>query len=600
MAAGTEGNAAQYCQVRDDGSVMPPPLPDEATLRTTKQGSVVGFRGPQGECVWLGLPYALPPIGALRWRAPQPAASWRGTRQALRAGPASAQRVPGARRYIGSEDCLYLNIWAPSSTANATARNGDCHLPVMVWIHPGGNLRGQGADFDGGVLAESQSVIVVSVNFRLGVLGWLRHAALRAGIGTEDASGNFGDLDLIGALRWIRGNIREFGGDPKNVTLFGQSAGALNIYALMTSPLAAGLFHKAILQSGLPTSMATAAAENYVDNEVSGHPQSSAELLLELLVQDGACTDRAGAQAYIASADNAKIAAYLRGKTFDELDRAGQALLRRAQKLDALAFPHTFNDGVVIPANGVEHALFSSGIYARVPLIIGCTRDEYTSLLPALRNSCLISRDASGFRIQDKQRYALVAEYVSKLMKAKSVDRAGSALAANFPGRVFTYRFDWDALQPAQWLDGFALGATHGLEIPFVFGHTRLGAECSAAALIGPEVSESFGMLSRSMMSYWAQFAHRGAPGQGRGGELPEWNACGQAGDERSRFIVFSDVGQQGIRMSANSESKTEILAQLKRDRRFGSDQERLDLWAGLVALGGFALLDAGDLASIQ
>lgn len=216
-----------------------------APLAQTRQGSVLGNR--EGACdVWRGIPFAAPPVGPLRWRAPQPAQPWQGVRSARQFSAASwqnseyCQQIGGGDPGQFSEDCLYLNVWSPVTR--------DAPLPVMVWLHGGGFTLGSGGlpPYDGKALA-ARGVVLVTVNYRLGHLGFFAHPALDAE--AETPLHNFGLLDQIAALRWVQENIAAFGGEAGNVTLFGESAGARSVMALMASPLAQGLFQKAIIQS---------------------------------------------------------------------------------------------------------------------------------------------------------------------------------------------------------------------------------------------------------------------------------------------------------------------------------------------------------------
>ncbi|MCB1694514.1 MAG: carboxylesterase family protein, partial [Pseudomonadales bacterium] len=205
---------------------------------TTTTGDVVGFVDRFGARAWLGLPYAQPPVGDLRWRAPQPPRREAGLREALLAGNACPQKpslltTDTEAAVTGSEDCLTLNIWSPPNAVN---------LPVMFWIHGGGNTIGHGAGYNGAYLATERKVVVVTINYRLGLFGWFRHPALARGDALDD-SGNYGTLDMIAALNWVRDNIGQFGGDAGNVTVFGESAGAKDTLSMMASPLAKGLFH---------------------------------------------------------------------------------------------------------------------------------------------------------------------------------------------------------------------------------------------------------------------------------------------------------------------------------------------------------------------
>ena len=219
----------------------------------TRQGPVEGFTA-KGALQFLGIPYAAPPVGDLRWRPPQPAAAWTGVRQATRFGPACAQ-VTTLGVFAGpanaNEDCLTLNVFTPRLGAAAKA-------PVIVWIHGGGNVDGASSDYDASRLASLGDTVVVTINYRLGLFGWLAHPALDA---EGHPFGNYGLLDQQLALKWVRDNISAFGGDPGNVTLGGQSAGSVDAEAQVASPLAAGLFQRAIFQSIVADGQPLASAE---------------------------------------------------------------------------------------------------------------------------------------------------------------------------------------------------------------------------------------------------------------------------------------------------------------------------------------------------
>jgi hypothetical protein len=219
----------------------------------TDNGPVVG-RQAGGVRTFFGIPYAAAPVGDLRWRAPQPRVDWTTPREASAFGNVCVQPVTGMLegeeeaqgKIVGNEDCLYLNVYARGNAAPGS------RLPTMVWIHGGAFLFGAGSDYDASVLAQKHGVVVVTVNYRLGSLGFLALPTLKAE--AEGESGNYGLMDQQAALRWVRNNIVAFGGDPGNVTVFGESAGGFSVCAQLASPAAAGLFHKAIIQSGPCTS----------------------------------------------------------------------------------------------------------------------------------------------------------------------------------------------------------------------------------------------------------------------------------------------------------------------------------------------------------
>jgi para-nitrobenzyl esterase len=267
------------------------PVPDNATLRKTTSGNLLGYTGANGAWIWRGIRYAKAPKGTLRWRAPLPPKAPRkgGIIETLASGSACPQlpstlsedAAPG-RVTVGSEDCLFMNIYAPPNAENA---------PVMLWLHGGGNTIGEGASYSGENLAIKHGVIVVTINYRLGLFGWFSHPSLSTG-NPKDDSGNYGTLDVIRGLEWVRNNIESFGGNPSNVTLFGESAGAFDTLAMMASPLAEGLFHRAIVQSGGFETTPMAVARNTASN--GGHAFSSAEILTKLLVADGTVGRRDG------------------------------------------------------------------------------------------------------------------------------------------------------------------------------------------------------------------------------------------------------------------------------------------------------------------
>lgn len=300
----------------------------------TDKGSVRGFRK-NGVNTYLGIPYAAPPVGELRWRAPQPAKAWKGVRDATQFGNACPQ-VTELGAFAGptsiTEDCLFLNVFTTGSGSKK---------PVIVWIHGGGNVDGATNDYDGSKLATGGKLgtptVVVTINYRMGLFGFLSHPALNTGA----AWGNYGILDQQAALRWVRKNIRDFGGDPNNVTLGGQSAGSQDTSANMISPLAKGLFHRAIEQSG---------------------PRFN-------LFQSGATALQRGTG--FATAANCSTAACLR-----KLSAARILQLQGTPNANGPYVTGPFVDGTVIPIQSDE--AWSTGNFTHMPILAGRTRDEAT------------------------------------------------------------------------------------------------------------------------------------------------------------------------------------------------------------------------------
>jgi para-nitrobenzyl esterase len=580
----------------------PPPLPeaDESSRRTLAMGEVVGFATASGGHAWLGLPFAQPPVGELRWRAPRPPQPWSETRQALAPGASCVQLAnelekteaePGTP--IGSEDCLYANVYAPRFEPGEVPR-GNARLPVMVWIHGGGNTIGSGSFYDGSQLATTHDLVVFTVNYRLGPFGWFRHAALRAGAGNAaERSGNFGTLDLIQVLRWVRMVAPAFGGDPGNVTIFGESAGGNNVMTLLLSPQAGGLFHRAILESAGTGTTEPDEGENFADDPVPGAANSSNEILLTLLQRDGTAEDRSAAKAILEAWDAGEIARYLRAQ--DAYEILATYVADGEQRFGMFRMPKLFRDGTVIPRQAPQER-FAVGAYHRVPVILGSNRDEQKLFLSAEPEHVL---RILGFYpyLRDEERYQIISDYMSRAWKANSVDELARRMRPVQGPTVFAYRFDWDE-EPTRLLADLSvlMGAAHLFEVPFVFGHWDLGPRSGMLFTKGNEPGRL--ELSSAMMSYWAQFAYAGDPGRGRDGSLPHWKAWDSGGAETDKFIVFDTAADGGIRMSSEAVSPAALLAELASDSRLDTAHERcaifdaMKIWWPLVTAG----TDAADL----
>jgi para-nitrobenzyl esterase len=550
-----------------------PPGPDASSRRSLSLGQVVGFAS-EGAHVWRGLPFAHPPTGPRRWAPPLPPAPWAGVREATAHGPICPQLDQGGEP-VGDEDCLYLNVFAPRFTRERVPR-GDAQLPVMLFIHGGGNSIGSAVPFDGSRLAEENRVVVVALQYRLGVLGWFSHPALRAGATTAEArSGNWGTLDMIRALEWVRDEIASFGGDPERVTLFGESAGGIDVYSLLLSPRAGGLFHRAIAQSGFATTFTRAQAEHRIDALEPGDAASSAEVLLRLLVQEGQAEDRDAAVAVADGLAPEQIASYLRERSPAELlgifDSASEGFAG-----GIYVAPFALRDGSVIP-DEPPLELLARGAYNQVPVVLGTNRDEHKLFLAFVSPHV---RQIFGMPIglRDARRYDLVSEYGAKLWKATGADEPASAMRTAQGASVFGYRFDWDELAQPLWIDlPRLIGAGHALELLFVFGGTR----SDFASWLVEDV-ESAEQLSQQMRSYWAQLAASGDPGRGQRGELPAWSAW-QPSDGAPKFMVFDSARDGGLRMSAEALTRGQLLDELARDERLRSSEERCEIYATFV-----------------
>ena len=534
----------------------PPPVADPATRTTTSAGEVVGYVDGNGARVWKGIPFAAPPVGDGRWRAPQPPAPWDGVREALAFGPSCAQpdsALAGTDQVsdagiAGQEDCLYLNVWAPPEAAG---------LPVMLWIHGGGNSIGAASTYDGSNLATRHDVVVVSINYRLGPFGWFAHPDLRRGDQRDD-SGNYGTLDAIRALEWTRDNIAAFGGDPGNVTVFGESAGAFDTLAMMASPLAEGLFHRAIVQSGGFQTVPLEVAGGYARE--GGHQNSAREITARLLVADGTVADLDAAYSYQADMGTASVRDYLYGKSVDEIF----ATFDLDGPMPMLDLPNNLGDGHVLPDMSTEEIFSSLDNHNAVPVILGTNRDEvalFMAMSPRWQDSFLWVLP----RIRDEETYLKYVYYGSMAWKARGVDSLADDMTAAGNPDVYAYRFDWDEQGSVLGYDlSKAFGAAHGLEIPFVFGDF-------GGSFLSDMLDESPGRdaLSDSMMSYWAEFAYSGDPGRGRDGGEVAWQSWG---DDGLRSIILDTPEDRGIRMTDDEVTLAGLKAELAADPAFNRE----------------------------
>jgi para-nitrobenzyl esterase len=559
-----------WLALRDDSApAVEPPVRDDSTVRTTSAGDVVGFIHRHGVRAWLGIPFAAAPVGDLRWRAPQPPPPWAGVREALSAGSACPQKPsllgvaesPGAT-LTGDEDCLYLNVWSPPGADN---------LPVMLWIHGGGNTIGRGDTYVASNLAAFGDVVVITINYRLGPFGWFAHPALASGDPLHD-SGNYGTLDIVRALEWTRDNAAAFGGDPDNVTVFGESAGAFDTLAMMASPLARGLFHRAISQSGgfSPTPM----SEALEPESEGGHPYSGPEIVNRLLAADGAAADRAAAAAVQSDMSAEEIRAYLYARTPAEI-----FALWEDGGLGMINVPDNFGDGHVLPAMTTAEIFGSLENHNPVPVILGTNRDE-PSLFMA-RNPEFVKTFLWIFpRFRDEADYLRRVHYGGLAWKARGVDELAQLMTAAGNSEVFTYRFDWDEQGSIAGYDlSKALGAAHALELPFVFGDFEI---LPMAYLFDNSPGKE--ALSEAMMSYWSAFAHSGQPNRGRRNEQPQWLRWGT--DGKTSIVLDTEAGG-GIRMIDDLVTRQTVVQAIGTDGDIPSQAARCTLYLATFGWGG-------------
>ena len=453
--------------------------------------------------VFKGIPYAAAPVGALRWRAPEPAPAWSGTRAFTDFGPACVQpvyRTGGIyAQDLGpqSEDCLSLNVWTPAEARNA---------PVIVWIHGGSLTTGSSREvlYDGANLAR-RGVIVVSINYRLGILGYLAHPELSAE-SDHHVSGNYGLLDQIEALRWVHRNIAAFGGDPANVTIAGESAGGLSVMYLMASPLARGLFAKAIAQSAYMVSMPELRERRF------------GEIPAEAI------------GAHVATALNAASIAALRAMDAQQL-------------IAAIAptgyFPFGNVDGYVLPRQLVD--TFDRGEQAHVPILAGFNSGEIRSLTfltppppasPAAYEASIhdhygdLAPEFLRLYPSDNLQESMWATTRDALYGWTAERLAAKQTAAGSPSFLYLFDHGYPAMEAAH-LHGF-----HASELPFMFGNT------DRTPPFWPPIpaTDREHALADAMVDYWTSFARAGAP---TSSHASQWAAYGST----RAFMHFADDG---------------------------------------------------------
>jgi para-nitrobenzyl esterase len=468
---------------------------DEGMLQGTSE---------DGLSVYKGIPFAAPPVGDLRWRAPQPAAKWEGVRQASKfaPGPMQAWNAPAGK----SEDCLYLNIWTPATSVSD-------RIPVLVWIYGGGFNGGSTSEpvYSGEKLAK-KGVVLVSIAYRVGQLGFLAHPELSME-NPDHVSGNYGLMDMIEGLKWIQKNIAAFGGDPGKVTIFGESAGGIAVSMLCVSPLAKGLFQGAISQSG----------GSFGPPRPTLFPGENLKRLPD--------AERAG-EAYMKSAGASSIA---------ELRKIA------AEKLPtARAFAWPIIDGRVIPDD--QYKLYEAGKFNDTPILVGYNSDEGASFSPA--------KTPEEYIAGVKMRYGKYAESLLKAypVGSNTVPKTARDLARDAAfgwhtwswarlqakkgtSKAFYYYFDQ---HPAYPIDSpkAGYGSPHGQDVAYVFQHLDAS---------NPQTTKTDLEISEAMATYWTNFAKHGDPG---GEGVPAWPAFS---DVNPAVMHFSQTAHVGSVPSAES-----------------------------------------------
>lgn len=536
---------------------------------TLANGSVSGI-AEADTLVWHGLPYAQPPVGDLRWRAPLPPLNWSGTLDASERASECVQAETTTQwqrtsNMVGDEDCLIVDIYRPNRSDFQ-----DEELPVYVWIHGGSNNFGTAKQYDGRALANHSDVVVVVVQYRLGPLGWFFHPDVQTG--GADAlsdSGNFGTLDTNRALEWIKTNIANFGGDPDNVTITGESAGAHNVLNLMVSPEAGGgLFHRAMSQSGSMNTRSPATARN----SANSHIEWLIRLQEDRKTPDTPITDTQARQMRVDMETAGTLDDYLRAAE-------GRDLYQAVFNYSSLSAYGAVEDGTVIPTGGWIPS-FTSGNFNNVPVILGANEYEQKSFMPlyggavkgALPNvpspadkTWLDLLDVAFTGDQtlddvlptqlDKDTYEITGYHGGRAWRAKYVDQLARLISQHQPA-TYAYDFRWGTQSgPAPF--NFIYGAGHAADISFFFG----AGEGLFELPFTDENEDGRVALQKSMMSYLADFARDGDPNGALSADQPEWNSWTPASGQ-NKVIVFDATNDEAdVSMSAEELTLTSVNA---------------------------------------
>ena len=604
-AAGGVGLIWQGRTVGQAERVRSAPIADVSSERLTTGGSVVGVAVSEESHAWFGIPYAEPPVGVKRWRAPTRPVPSTDTLDALQRRPGciesnSRDTVDGEQSLIrGSEDCLYLNVWAPRFEPETVPKGAD-RLPVMVWVHGGQGALGFGGPlYDASLLASRHRLIVISVDYRLGPLGAFAHPSLLNEVGGSQSefepSGHFGLLDLIAALQWVRENVEVFGGDPESVTLAGASSGGSQVLSLMVAPPAQGLFQRAIVQSGSARTRSLAQAVHYRDAAEAGEVTSAREIVLRLLMADGTAPDRDRARYFADGLSPEATADYLRNQSPEDLFRA-YLDPSGGQLLD---FSGAFRDGVLVPDGGIGEALADLAPGESIPLLVGSNRDE--AKLGLMQDPAQVRRTLDVFlRVRRPDQYEVLSAIQTALGRMEDVEGVADRIAARNGAPVYVYRFDWDEEPFYLGADlELLLGAAHGVELPFVFGQFQFDQETAARLLFNEENAPGRRFVSDSMMSYWAEFAYRGAPGRGRARALPLWEPWSLDPKEKW-FMVFDTPESGGIRMSSDRTDERGIFALWSEGTAGWAVADRCEVFDKLLQSGPIGGLSEIDVPCVE
>jgi len=500
---------------------------------------------------WDDIPYALPPINDLRWKAPRKIEL---TSQIIEPkennfcvqNPSGLGGSNGEGSFSGTEDCLYLDIKVPNS-------NNLNNLPVMFWIHGGGNTTGLKDIYDFSSMVKKYNVIVVTINYRLGPFGWFYHPSIQNNQNDIDKTSNFGTLDIIAALEWVQQNISKFGGNPNNVTIFGESAGGHNVLSLLVSKQAKGLFHKAISQSGYTTSYSI--DEMYKQEKDSSTSKHTSWKVVNNILKDNELE-------FTQIIENeSDIRKFLKNLSAEEF------FYYYSNRASNEGLPLLNADGVVIPKIGLREALSIDEYTNLVPTIAGSNRDEVKLWLASAEYFVDLDYSFLGsilgvpkVVLNDKKAFNIFNTYRSRAWKIRGVDFPLRSLYQAGNNNLYAYRYDWD--DHRRFIIGDfreLIGAAHATEIPLLTGNNKLVGDYGF--LIYPR-GPSKRFTSKNMMQFWTNFAKTGKPGYSTNGK--EWLNYDGSKDDRSNYIILDK--RKNLKMSSDKFTFSSLLKDLHKE----------------------------------
>ncbi len=498
---------------------------------------------------WDDIPYAQPPIGDLRWMAPRKLESSEYLNEINPKDsnfcvqePSGLGGSDGDSFFSGTEDCLYLDIKRPEKIDNEL-------LPVMFWIHGGGNTSGLKDLYDFSAMVKKHNVLVVSINYRLGPFGWFTHPSIQGMQSDLDKTSNFGTLDIIAALEWVQSNISSFGGNPNNVTIFGESAGGHNVLSLLVAKQAKGLFHKAISQSGYTTTYSKQHA--YKQTNESSTSKHTSWNIVNKIIKDRLLD--------ITQEENSiEVRELLKNLTAEDFFKY-YSERPSYENLTILT-----GDGIVIPEIGLTKALSKKEYVNHVPTIAGSNKDEVKLWLASAKY--FVDLDYSFFGsifgvpkvvLNDKDAFNLFNSYRSRAWKIRGVDDPLRSLYVSGNKDLYAYRYDWDDHRRFIIADFRELiGAAHATEIPLLTGNNKLVGDYGF--LIYPR-GPSKRFTSKNMMHFWTNFAKYGEPGISSNGV--KWKKYIGQENAPSNYMVLDN--RKNLKMHADEFSFSSLTKDL-------------------------------------